>query len=120
MDPPLYLSFFFFDFHVPHDLYHVLGMVVIYSCLQVDICCFDKTGTLTSDDMVSLLKFRFLYHLSLYLMLLNLCFVPQEFSGVGGLTDGEDLETEVVKVPDRTLEILASCHALVFVDNKLV
>ncbi|PIN20836.1 P-type ATPase [Handroanthus impetiginosus] len=61
---------------------------------KVDICCFDKTGTLTSDDM--------------------------EFSGVGGLTDGEDLETEMSKVPDRTLEILASCHALVFVDNKLV
>ncbi|GFQ04580.1 probable manganese-transporting ATPase pdr2 [Phtheirospermum japonicum] len=61
---------------------------------KVDICCFDKTGTLTSDDM--------------------------EFSGVGGLTDDEDLETEVSKVPDRTLEILASCHALVFVDNKLV
>ncbi|KAL6511787.1 putative manganese-transporting ATPase pdr2 [Orobanche gracilis] len=61
---------------------------------KVDICCFDKTGTLTSDDM--------------------------EFSGVGGLTGGEDLETEVAKVPDRTLEILASCHALVFVDNKLV
>ncbi|KAL3639680.1 putative manganese-transporting ATPase pdr2 [Castilleja foliolosa] len=61
---------------------------------KVDICCFDKTGTLTSDDM--------------------------EFSGVGGLTEDEDLETEVSKVPDRTLEILASCHALVFVDNKLV
>ncbi|XP_042036135.1 probable manganese-transporting ATPase PDR2 isoform X1 [Salvia splendens] len=61
---------------------------------KVDICCFDKTGTLTSDDM--------------------------EFSGVGGLTDNEDLETEISKVPDRTLEILASCHALVFVDNKLV
>ncbi|KAG8376204.1 hypothetical protein BUALT_Bualt09G0038800 [Buddleja alternifolia] len=61
---------------------------------KVDICCFDKTGTLTSDDM--------------------------EFSGVGGLTDSEDLDTEMSKVPDRTLEILASCHALVFVDNKLV
>ncbi|KAL3502168.1 hypothetical protein ACH5RR_036617, partial [Cinchona calisaya] len=61
---------------------------------KVDICCFDKTGTLTSDDM--------------------------EFSGVGGLTDNEDLETDMAKVPGRTLEILASCHALVFVDNKLV
>lgn len=61
---------------------------------KVDICCFDKTGTLTSDDM--------------------------EFSGVGGLTDCEELETEMSKVPGRTQEILASCHALVFVDNKLV
>ncbi|XP_059275679.1 probable manganese-transporting ATPase PDR2 isoform X1 [Lycium ferocissimum] len=61
---------------------------------KVDICCFDKTGTLTSDDM--------------------------EFSGVGGLTDSEDLEKEMTTVPARTLEILASCHSLVFVDNKLV
>ncbi|KAI3726103.1 hypothetical protein L1987_65900 [Smallanthus sonchifolius] len=61
---------------------------------KVDICCFDKTGTLTSDDM--------------------------EFSGVGGLSDEVDLETDTKKVPTRTLEILASCHALVFVDNKLV
>ncbi|KAK4339477.1 hypothetical protein RND71_040939 [Anisodus tanguticus] len=62
--------------------------------VEVDICCFDKTGTLTSDDM--------------------------EFSGVGGLTDSEDLEREMTTVPTRTLEILASCHSLVFVDNKLV
>ncbi|XP_009763607.1 probable manganese-transporting ATPase PDR2 [Nicotiana sylvestris] len=61
---------------------------------KVDICCFDKTGTLTSDDM--------------------------EFSGVGGLTDSEDLEKEMTKVPTHTQEILASCHSLVFVDNKLV
>lgn len=52
--------------------------------------------------------------------LLSFLFVPQEFSGVGGLTENEDLETDMSKVPDQTLEILASCHALVFVDNKLV
>lgn len=61
---------------------------------KVDICCFDKTGTLTSDDM--------------------------EFRGVAGLTQSMDLETDMTKVPARTLEILASCHALVFVENKLV
>ncbi|PSS04631.1 Manganese-transporting ATPase, partial [Actinidia chinensis var. chinensis] len=61
---------------------------------KVDICCFDKTGTLTSDDM--------------------------EFSGVVGLTDSMELETDMGKVPVRTVEVLASCHALVFVDNKLV
>ncbi|KAG2668539.1 hypothetical protein I3843_15G159800 [Carya illinoinensis] len=61
---------------------------------KVDICCFDKTGTLTSDDM--------------------------EFCGVGGLTGNVDLESDMSKVPLRTVEILASCHALVFVDNKLV
>ncbi|KAJ0025694.1 hypothetical protein Pint_06764 [Pistacia integerrima] len=60
---------------------------------KVDICCFDKTGTLTSDDM--------------------------EFSGVG-LPGNTELEADMTKVPARTLEILASCHALVFVDNKLV
>lgn len=31
-----------------------------------------------------------------------------------------DLETDMTKVPAHTLEILASCHALVFVENKLV
>ncbi|KAL5765123.1 hypothetical protein ACOSQ2_017717 [Xanthoceras sorbifolium] len=61
---------------------------------KVDICCFDKTGTLTSDDM--------------------------EFRGVVGLPENTDLEDDMSKVPSRTLEILASCHALVFVDNKLV
>lgn len=61
---------------------------------KVDICCFDKTGTLTSDDM--------------------------EFSGVVGSTESLELETDMKRVPGRTLEILASCHALVFVDNKLV
>ncbi|KAL2657185.1 hypothetical protein AAZV13_04G166200 [Glycine max] len=61
---------------------------------KVDICCFDKTGTLTSDDM--------------------------EFSGVVGLNGTTDLESDTSKVPVRTVEILASCHALVFVENKLV
>ncbi|CAI8598984.1 unnamed protein product [Vicia faba] len=60
---------------------------------KVDICCFDKTGTLTSDDM--------------------------EFSGLVGLTETTDLESDMSKVPVRTVEILASCHALVFVENKL-
>ncbi|KAI3415052.1 Cation-transporting ATPase [Psidium guajava] len=61
---------------------------------KVDLCCFDKTGTLTSDDM--------------------------EFCGVGGLSGRTDLESDMSKVPVRALEILASCHALVFVENKLV
>lgn len=61
---------------------------------KVDICCFDKTGTLTSDDM--------------------------EFSGVVGSTESMELESDMKKVPVRTQEILASCHSLVFVDNKLV
>ena len=44
----------------------------------------------------------------------------QEFRGVVGLTESADLESDMTKVPVRTAEILASCHALVFVDNKLV
>ncbi|CAK9168759.1 unnamed protein product, partial [Ilex paraguariensis] len=46
-------------------------------------------------------------------------FAGKEFSGVGGLTS-VDLETDMTKLQARTVEILASCHALVFVDNKLV
>lgn len=61
---------------------------------KVDICCFDKTGTLTSDDM--------------------------EFCGVVGSNGSVNLESDTTKLPARTVEILASCHALVFVDNKLV
>jgi cation-transporting ATPase 13A1 len=61
---------------------------------KVDICCFDKTGTLTSDDM--------------------------EFRGVVGLTGDMELESDSTKLHAHTMEILASCHALVFVDNKLV
>ncbi|KAK3138820.1 hypothetical protein QOZ80_5AG0373800 [Eleusine coracana subsp. coracana] len=61
---------------------------------KVDICCFDKTGTLTSDDM--------------------------EFQGVVTLEGEEELISDANKVPLRTQEVLSSCHALVFVDNKLV
>ncbi|KAH0456227.1 hypothetical protein IEQ34_014134 [Dendrobium chrysotoxum] len=61
---------------------------------KVDICCFDKTGTLTSDDM--------------------------EFCGVVASTNNPDLESDVTKLPRRTVEVLSACHSLVFVDNKLV
>ena len=44
----------------------------------------------------------------------------QEFSGVVGLNSSMDLESDATKLPARTVEIMASCHALVFVDNKLV
>lgn len=44
----------------------------------------------------------------------------QEFRGVGGLNGSTELESDMTSVPLRTMEILASCHALVFVDNKLV
>ena len=44
----------------------------------------------------------------------------KEFSGVVGSTESMELESDMKRVPGQTLEILASCHALVFVDNKLV
>ncbi|OEL17438.1 putative manganese-transporting ATPase PDR2 [Dichanthelium oligosanthes] len=61
---------------------------------KVDICCFDKTGTLTSDDM--------------------------EFQGIVTLEGDDELICDANKLPLRTQEVLSSCHALVFVDNKLV
>ncbi|CAN6346903.1 unnamed protein product [Urochloa humidicola] len=61
---------------------------------KVDICCFDKTGTLTSDDM--------------------------EFQGIVTLEGDDGLISDANKLPLRTQEVLSSCHALVFVDNKLV
>ncbi|KAG8085503.1 hypothetical protein GUJ93_ZPchr0010g7703 [Zizania palustris] len=71
-----------------------LMRTILFSTERVDICCFDKTGTLTSDDM--------------------------EFQGVVSLKDEEELITDANKLPLRTQEVLSSCHALVFVDNKLV
>ncbi|RZR85779.1 hypothetical protein BHM03_00012817 [Ensete ventricosum] len=44
----------------------------------------------------------------------------QEFQGVVGLDDTENLETDMAKLPERTAQVLAACHALVFVENKLV
>ncbi|KAL3700999.1 hypothetical protein R1sor_019021 [Riccia sorocarpa] len=61
---------------------------------KVDVCCFDKTGTLTSDDM--------------------------EFRGVVALNETTDLIADSTKFSSPTVQTLASCHALVFVDNKLV
>lgn len=55
----------------------------------------------------------------LQILIFYLCSV-QEFRGVSGFKDSESLETDMSSVPLRTVEVLASCHALVFVDNKLV
>lgn len=46
--------------------------------------------------------------------------VLQEFQGVVTLEGEEELISDANKVPLRTQEVLSSCHALVFVDNKLV
>lgn len=95
-----------------------------FSVLQVDICCFDKTGTLTSDDMVCregcLFDVKKWVSPSFSWAIKLISDLLQEFRGVVGLSDSMDLEVDMTKVPSRIVEILASCHALVFVDNKLV
>ncbi|KAJ6806275.1 putative manganese-transporting ATPase PDR2 [Iris pallida] len=47
-------------------------------------------------------------------------FAGKEFQEVVGLSNDGNLEPDTAKLPERTVEILSSCHALVFVDNKLV
>lgn len=88
---------------------------------QVDICCFDKTGTLTSDDMVSyVLSYVLSYdHVDIFPCLLAHP-VFQEFQGIVILEGDDELISDANKLPLRTQEVLSSCHALVFVDNKLV
>lgn len=60
---------------------------------KVQICCFDKTGTLTSDNLM--------------------------VEGVAGLTeDGAIVPME--QAADSTIQVLATCHSLVMVDDALV
>eukprot|EP00271_Cylindrocystis_brebissonii_P001230 TRINITY_DN11558_c0_g1_i1.p1 TRINITY_DN11558_c0_g1~~TRINITY_DN11558_c0_g1_i1.p1 ORF type:complete len:1051 (-),score=197.83 TRINITY_DN11558_c0_g1_i1:735-3746(-) len=64
---------------------------------KVDVCCFDKTGTLTSDSM--------------------------EFRGVAvlqGEKGASDLVTDPLRLELPAVLTLATCHALVLVDSKLV
>lgn len=44
----------------------------------------------------------------------------QEFRGVVGSEGSPDLQADASKLSIVTLQILAACHALVVVDNKLV
>ncbi|XP_052789722.1 endoplasmic reticulum transmembrane helix translocase-like [Mya arenaria] len=59
---------------------------------KIDVCCFDKTGTLTADNLV--------------------------VEGVTGLK-GNEIQS-ALDCPTETIHVLASCHALVQLEDELV
>ncbi|XP_034950468.1 manganese-transporting ATPase 13A1 [Chelonus insularis] len=60
---------------------------------KIEICCFDKTGTLTSDDLV-----------------------VEGITGIGGDTNVINVEN----APIESIQVLASCHSLVQLDDGIV
>lgn len=96
---------------------------------KVEYCCFDKTGTLTSDDLIvegvaglpESSKDECSSGSS-----------PQEQPPSGSLTQASsssatkslladhDMVTPIDRCPLNTLQILASCHSLAHLDEKLV
>lgn len=47
-------------------------------------------------------------------------FETQEFRGVVSLNGSEELKADPSSISEQAVQILAACHALVFVDSKLV
>lgn len=62
-------------------------------CGKVEICCFDKTGTLTTDNLV--------------------------VEGVAGI-DGQTATVTIDQAPVESVQVLATCHSLVQMDDGLV
>ncbi|CAD6998459.1 manganese-transporting ATPase 13A1 [Ceratitis capitata] len=60
---------------------------------KVQICCFDKTGTLTSDNLM--------------------------VEGVVGLVEDNTI-VPMDKTDDKTIQVLATCHSLVMLEDGLV
>ena len=67
---------------------------------KVEICCFDKTGTLTSDDLV----------------VEGIAGLPKDEDG----NSGKDGVIPVDQAPTEAIQVLATCHSLVMLDDGLV
>ncbi|XP_036329335.1 manganese-transporting ATPase 13A1 [Rhagoletis pomonella] len=61
---------------------------------KVQICCFDKTGTLTSDNLM--------------------------VEGIVGMSDDINAIVPMNRAVDHTIQVLATCHSLVMLDDGLV